>query len=98
MTLGFVYSTMTIAIIFPKVDKVIGIMGGLLAPTLDYLIPMYCYVKLSDNKWTHWKNLTAIIFFSFLCFIGYTAVFIIFYEIITDKKEMPKWKWIGGTA
>lgn len=98
MTLSFVYSTMVIAILFPKVDKVIGIMGGLLAPTLDYLIPMYCYVKLSDHHWTHWKNLSAIIFFSFLCFIGYTAVIVILYEIFAGKTEMDKWKWIGGTG
>lgn len=48
MTLCFVYGTMTVAILFPTVDKVIGIMGGLLAPTIAYLIPMYSYVKLSD--------------------------------------------------
>ena len=75
---------MGIAILFPKVDKVIGIMGGLLAPTLDYLIPCYCYVKLSDNHWTHWKNLSAIIFFSVLTMIGYTAVVVIVYEIFND--------------
>ena len=84
MTLGFVYSTMLIAIIFPKVDKVIGIMGGLLAPTLGYLIPVYCYVKLSDDHWTHWKNLSSIIFFGILCSIGYGAVIVIVYEVFTD--------------
>ena len=94
MTLTFCYVTMGIAIVFPKVDKVLGIMGGLLAPTLDYLIPMYCYVKLSDRHWTHWKNLSAIIFFSILCFIGYTAVIVIVYEIFQNLDEMPKWKKI----
>jgi len=88
---------MAIAIVFPKVDKVLGIMGGLLAPTLDYLIPMYCYVKLSDHHWTHWKNLSAIIFFSTLCFIGYTAVIVILYEIFNGLEAMPKWKCVGGT-
>jgi len=88
---------MAIAIVFPKVDKVLGIMGGLLAPTLDYLIPCYCYVKMSDNHWTHWKNLSAIIFFSTLCLIGYTAVIVIMYEIFNDLETMPKWKHWGGS-
>ena len=92
ITVFTVYFTMTVAIVFPKVDKVIGIMGGLLAPTLDYFIPCYCYVKLSENHWTHWKNLTAIIFFSFLCFIGYTTVIVILYEVITGLDMMPRWK------
>lgn len=94
MTCTFCYVTMAIAIVFPKVDKVLGLMGGLLAPTLDYLIPCYCYVKLSDHHWTHWKNLSAIIFFGILCLIGYTAVIVIIYEVFNNLKEMPKWKQI----
>ena len=96
MTLTFVYVTMGIAIAFPKVDKVIGIMGGLLAPTLSYFIPCYCYVKLSDHPWTHYKNLSAIIFFGTLCFVGYTTVVLIIYEIFNDLTFMPRWKKVGG--
>ena len=86
MTCAFVYSTMAIALVAPGIDKVIGITGGLLAPILDYAIPMYCYVKLSNNHWTHWKNLSAIIFFTFLTCVGFGAVGIIVYELITDVK------------
>lgn len=95
MTVSFVYSTMVAAILFPKVDKVIGITGGLLAPILDYVIPCYCYVKLSPNKWTHWKNLSAIIFFTLMTLIGVMAVGIISYELIMDLKMMPRIWWIG---
>jgi hypothetical protein len=56
-------------------------MGGLCAATLDYFIPMYCYVKLSDKPWTYWKNLSAIIFFGFLTLVGYTSVGVTIYEI-----------------
>ena len=79
MTAGFVYITMAIAIVAPGIDKVIGITGGLLAPILDFAIPMFCYVKLSKNHWTHWKNLSAIIFFSLMTLIGFGAVAAIVY-------------------
>lgn len=87
---------MLIAIVAPGIDKVIGITGGLLAPILDFAIPMYCYVKLSDNHWTHWKNLSAIIFFSALTMVGFGAVGVITYELVADKDMMPRWKWIGN--
>lgn len=95
MTLGFVYLSCGLAIVFPKVDKVIAIMGGLLAPTLSYFIPTYCYVKLSEDHWTHWKNLSAIIFFATLCLIGYIDVGMIVYQIFNDLTTMPRWKTIG---
>ena len=44
MTVCFCYLSCGLSIVFPKVDKVIAIMGGLLAPTLSYAIPTYCYV------------------------------------------------------
>ena len=83
MTAGFVYFTMLVAMVAPGIDKVIGITGGLLAPVLDFAIPMYCYVKLSSDHWTHWKNLSAIIFFTTLTIIGFGAVGVITYELIT---------------
>ena len=96
MTVSFCYLSCGLAIVFPKVDKVIAIMGGLLAPTLSYAIPTYCYVKLSDEHWTSFKNLSAIIFFTTLCLIGYTDVVLIVYQVFTHRSMMPRWKHIGG--
>jgi hypothetical protein len=70
-------------------------MGGLCATTLDFLIPTYCYVKLSSQSWKSPKNLTAIIFFGVLIFIGYTSVVLTVYLMFhPDEKMMPRWKWI----
>lgn len=44
----FIVVTWGIAVVYPNIDKVLAIMGGLCAATLDYGIPMFCYVKLSD--------------------------------------------------
>lgn len=48
VTSVFILLTWAISIVYPSIDKVLAIMGGLCAATLDYGIPTYCYVKLSD--------------------------------------------------
>jgi hypothetical protein len=48
MTTLFIAITWGIAFVYPNIDKVLTIMGGLCAATLDYGIPMFCYVKLSE--------------------------------------------------
>ena len=77
-------------------------MGGLCATTLDFLIPTFCYVKLSSHPWTEKKNLTAIIFFGILVFIGYTSVILTIYLSFhkhmgpyDEQSIMPRWKSIG---
>ena len=92
MTACFVALTWGVSVVFPTIDKVIGIMGGLCAATLDYAIPVYCWVKLSDKPWYSCYNLSAILFFGTLTLIGYVSVGIIVYEIVADKDTMPRWK------
>jgi len=83
MTTIFIIITWAIALVYPNIDKVLAIMGGLCAATLDYGIPMFCYVKLSDKSWASPKNFIAIIFFGTLCLIGYISVGITVWEMIT---------------
>ena len=82
MTSVFILVTWGIAIVYPNIDKVLAIMGGLCAATLDYGIPMFRYVKLSEHKWTHPKNFAAIVFFGLLCSVGYGSVILTIFEMI----------------
>ena len=91
LTLAFVGISCLISIIFPKIDKVIAIMGGLCAVTMDFLIPVFCYVKLSGKPWTSCKNLSAILFFTPLVLIGYTSVVITIYLAATGGDTMPRY-------
>lgn len=83
LTSIFIVVTWAVSVIYPRIDKVLAIMGGLCAATLDYGIPTFCYVKLSERRWTHPKNLAAIIFFGFLVLVGYGAVGVTIWEAIT---------------
>ena len=83
MTSIFMVLTCLIAIVYPTIDKVLAIMGGLCAATCDYGIPMFCYVKLSKDHWTSPKNLACIIFFGTLNMCGYISVGVTIFEMIT---------------
>ena len=82
--------TWFIALVYPNIDKVISIMGGLLATTLDYAIPTFCYVKLSNKKWNQGGNLAATLFYSTLCCIGWGSVGITVYLMVTGGDIMPR--------
>ena len=43
----FLAITSFIAIVFPKVSDVLGIIGGLNATSIQFLVPMICSVKVS---------------------------------------------------
>ena len=92
MSTCFVAVTWAISIVFPKIDKVISIMGGLCAATLDFAIPTYCFVKLSKHSWTAPSNLIRIVFFGILTLIGYCSVAITVYLIFTGDAKMPRYK------
>ena len=81
-----------LSILFPTIDKVLAIMGGLCAASLDYAIPMFCYVKLSDQHWTHPKNLACIIFFGALTLVGYTAVVVTIWEMATGNDTFKSYE------
>ena len=66
-------------------------MGGLCAATLDYLIPTYCYVKLSEHPWTHPKNLAAIIIFGCLTTIGYCSVVLTIWEMASGNNTYKEY-------
>jgi amino acid permease len=95
MTLIFMISTCFISIVFPNIDKMISILGGLCAVTLDFTIPLYCFVKLSDYKWTHYSNFLRIIFFGILILTGYSSIGITIYLIITGKDCMGPRTQVG---
>lgn len=71
-----------------------SILGGLCSVTISYLIPSknnilfnlfllaYCYVKVSGKPVKSAYNLTAIIFFGLLIFIGYFSVLVTLYEMV----------------
>jgi len=90
----FVGLSWFIALIYPDITSVISIMGGLCATTIDFLIPTYCYVKLSDTKWTSCKNLSSILFFGLMVSIGYISVLVTIYQTINHLDIMPRWKSI----
>ena len=91
MTIPFVLLTWAISVVFPKVDKIMSILGGLCAVTLDFAIPTFCFVVLSDLPWTALPNISRIIFFGILCAIGYTAVGVTVYLMIKgDDYITPK--------
>ena len=95
MTATWMLITWGISVVYPKIDKVLAIMGGLCASTLDYGIPMYCFVKLSEKPWTSPKNLAAIIVFGAMTLIGYTSVGITIFEWIVGVTTMREYDKCG---
>jgi len=98
MTTIFVSFTWFIAYIFPKVNQIMSILGGLCAVTLDYGIPTFCFVSMSKKAWNSSDNLWRIIFFGFLNLAGFVGVGVTVYEMITgcdrlahsNEDECPK--------
>ena len=89
MTTIFVVVTWFIAYIFPKVDQIMAILGGLCAVTLDYGIPTFCFVKLSKKAWTAPPNIFRILFFGFLNLSGFVGVGVTIYLIASGCKRIP---------
>lgn len=91
-TFFMVMGTCTISILFPNIKSVISIMGGLLAIQISFFIPTVIYVSLSEKRWYAYDNLSAIIFFGFLCLTGYGSVVVTIYTMVNDIEMMPRWK------
>jgi len=72
-----------VAIVFPNITSVLSILGGLCSCTMSYLIPMIAYVRTSGKHWYSPYNLTLIVFFGSLTLIGYIAVCLTVYMLIT---------------
>lgn len=84
LTTIFVAVTWGVSIAFPNINAVLSILGGLCAATLDYGIPTFCYVKLSNKPWTNPKNLGAIIFFGALVAVGYSSIIVTIWYMVID--------------
>ena len=79
----FISITCFIAIVFPKVSDLLGIIGGLNATSIQFLVPMICSVNVSGLPWTAPMNVIKILFFGILSLIGYTNVGVSIYRIFT---------------
>lgn len=90
VTFIFITLTTTISVVYPNIKPVISIMGGLIAVSMCYLVPIICQIKLSSKPWHACENLSALLFFGTLILIGYTSVIITVYEIVTGAKTMPR--------
>lgn len=80
----FIAFTCFIAILFPDISDVLGIIGGVNATSIQFLVPMICSVKVSGLPWTAPMNMIKIVFFGILCLIGFTNVGVSIYKIVTQ--------------
>jgi len=79
----FIAVTCFLAIVFPNVSAVLGILGGLNATSIQFLVPMICSIKVSGMSWKAPANMIKMIFFGSLCVIGFTNVGTTIYRIVT---------------
>ena len=86
----FVSVTCFLSIIFPNIAQVLSIMGGLLASTMNYLIPMIIQLKLSKQSFWNYQNIGAFLFFSSLVLIGYTSAVLTVYAVSQGWTIMPR--------
>lgn len=84
-TASFLAFTCFLAIVYPNVSDVLGILGGLNATGIQFLVPMICSVKVSGLPYTAPSNLIKIGFFGILCLIGYTNVGTTIYRMVTHQ-------------
>jgi amino acid permease len=81
----FIIFTTFVAIVFPNISAVLGILGGMNATSIQYFVPMICSVKVSGLPVTAPSNIIKILFFGFLCFLGYTNVGTTIYRVVTGN-------------
>jgi amino acid permease len=79
----FTAVTCFLAIVFPDVSSVLGILGGLNATSIQFLVPMICSIKVSGQPVKAPRNIIKILFFGFLCLVGYTNVGTTIYRIVS---------------
>jgi amino acid permease len=79
----FIAVTCLLAIVFPNVSAVLGILGGLNATSIQFLVPMICSIKVSGQPVKAASNIIKILFFGFLCLVGYTNVGTTIYRIVS---------------
>lgn len=87
----WVASSWGLSVAFPHIDLVQTIAGGLCASTLDYFLPMYCFVVLSKDHWTAPKNLLCIVAFGSMTMIGYISIGVAVFEAVTGCETMRQY-------
>ena len=63
-------------------------MGGLCSVSIQYVVPVVAWVKLSEQKWYHPSNLLPLLFYGTLTLAGYFSVVMTLYMIVTGKQYM----------
>jgi amino acid permease len=91
LTLVYVAISTLVSIVFPNISKVISILGGLIATTMAYLIPLIIQLRLSNKSFWHPSKSLITLFFGMLILGGYTSVVITVYEISTGREMMDRW-------
>jgi hypothetical protein len=84
-TVIFCSMTCFISIVFPKIKSALSITGGFSSVNMCYLVPMVCWVQLSNKRWYQGINLVFSICFMLLSLIGWTSVVITLYNIFTGQ-------------
>ena len=96
ITAIWVISSWGLSVIFPHIDLIQTIAGGLCASTFDYFLPMYCFVVLSKDHWTSPKNLCSIIVFGSMTLIGYISVGVAVFLAATGCETMAQYSEDAG--
>ena len=70
----FCAMTCFLSVVFPNVKSALSITGGFSSVNMCYLVPLICWVKLSDKKWYQGSNIIYVVFFLALSIIGFISV------------------------
>jgi hypothetical protein len=79
----FIAVSCFLAIIYPNVSAILGILGGLNSTSIQFLVPLICSIKVSGQPVKAASNIIKILFFGILCLVGYTNVGTTIYRIMT---------------
>ena len=86
----FISVTCFFAIMYPNVSSVLGITGGLNATSIQFLVPMICSIKVSGQPVKAPSNIIKILFFGFLCLVGYANVGTTIYRIFSGNDVISR--------
>ena len=90
LTIGFMTLTCLISIATPNVTSVLSIVGGLCSVSICFLLPAFCYVRLSGAHWTSPQNLKVVVFFGIFVMAGYSSLIATTYQILSGTAVIGK--------
>mmetsp|Transcript_9979 Transcript_9979/g.7506 ORF Transcript_9979/g.7506 Transcript_9979/m.7506 type:complete len:261 (+) Transcript_9979:707-1489(+) len=85
-TVAFCTTTCVVSIVFPNVSSALSITGGFSSVGMCYLVPLWCWIKLSKQKWYVGWNLWITVSFVALTLIGWISIVVTIYQLV-DKDE-----------